>query len=173
MKAKIVIGVLYVVVAGLFFYGGYAVGHKGNSSSAASQTATRAAGSTTGTTGAAGSYAGRRSGAAGAAGANFGGGVTGQIISMDSSSITVKTQAGSTAIVYYSGTTAVTKEQTATASDLAVGQNVVVRGTNSSGTVTATNISVVPTLPTMPAGAAGASGGNSSANGSATSSTGQ
>jgi hypothetical protein len=158
MRAKIVIGVLYVVVAGLFFYGGYAVGHKGSSSStAAGQTATRTG--TTGATGAGGSYAGRRGGAAGA---NFGGGVTGQIISMDSSSITVKTQAGSTAIVYYSGTTAVTKEQTAAASDLAVGQNVIVRGTNSSGTVTATNISVVPTLPTMPAGA-GASGSASGA----------
>ena len=157
---KVIIGVLYVVVAALGLYGGYLVGHKKTTTVASGQTAT-----TTGAAGATGGFAGRRGGA-GAAGANFGGGVTGQIISMDPTSITVKTQAGSTAIVYYSGTTAVTKEQTATSSDLAVGQNVIVRGTNSSGTVTATNISVVPTLPTMPTGGAGGSGAASGAAGS-------
>lgn len=159
MKTKVVIGVLYVVVAAVFFGGGYVVAqHKSGSSStaAAGQTAVRSGTGAAGS-GAAGSYAGRRSGAAGGAtGANFGGGVSGQIISMDSSSITVKTQAGSTAIVYYSSTTGITKQQTAATSDLTVGQNVVVRGTNSNGTVTATSISLVPTLPTMPAGAAGA-----------------
>lgn len=153
---KVIIGVLYVVIAGAGFYGGYLVGHKKTTTTVSGQTAT-----TTGAAGATGGFAGRRGGAAGA---NFGGGVTGQIISMDPTSLTVKTQAGSTAIVYYSGTTAVTKEQTAAPSDLAVGQNVIVRGTNSSGTVTATNISVVPTLPTIPMGA----GGSGSASGSAT-----
>jgi hypothetical protein len=147
-KSLIVTVVVVIVVGVGAFFGGIQVGKAKAPSTATTPTAagTRAAG--TGRGGAAGTRG---------AGGAFGGGVTGQIISMDATSITVKTQAGSTEIVYFSGKTPITKEDTASSSDLATGDNVVVRGTTSSGTVTATNISIVPTLPAAPTGTGTAS----------------
>lgn len=72
-----------------------------------------------------------------------GGMVIGSIISNDGTSITVKTQDGSTKIVLFSGSTTISKSTTGSASDLTVGQDVRVTGeTKSDGTVSATGISV-------------------------------
>lgn len=143
-----------IVVAGGSFFGGMAFQkHKGTTAATVSRTSGIAGGQ----------FAGR-SGTTRAGGTTggFGGGVTGQIVSMDASSITVKTQNGSTEIVYFSSSTPITKEVSAASSDLATGDNVVIRGSSSNGTVTATNISVVPTLPTIPTGAGAA--GNAAVN---------
>jgi hypothetical protein len=86
---------------------------------------------------------------------NGGGAVTGTIVSADNSSITVKSQDGSTKIVLVPGSTTIAKNQPGTMGDLTAGQTVIVTGTsNSDGTVTATRVQVGVTLPSVQ-GAAG------------------
>jgi hypothetical protein len=76
---------------------------------------------------------------------NFGNFAGGQIISVDSKSITVKAPDNSTKIVFYSGSTQINKPTTVDASQLTNGENVVVTGTtNSDGSVTAQNIQIRP-----------------------------
>jgi len=78
-------------------------------------------------------------------GQRFGGGgmVNGEIVSMDSQSVTVKQQDGSTKTVYYSSSTTISKTTTGSSSDLAVGTEVSTNGTaNSDGSVTAQSIRI-------------------------------
>lgn len=120
------------------------------------------------------------SGARNFAGGNFGGGggqtgaarrgqnggfVSGQIISEDSQSITIKitngASTGSTKIVLYSPATQIAKQTSGTVADLAVGSTVMVTGsTNSDGSISAQNISLRPTPAGNP-GNGGAQGGGS------------
>ncbi|MFH1207771.1 MAG: hypothetical protein V1668_04160 [Patescibacteria group bacterium] len=77
----------------------------------------------------------------------FGGGgmISGEIVSMDSQSITVKQQDNSTKVVYYSSSTAITKSATATAGDLTVGVTVRATGTaNTDNSITAQILQVNP-----------------------------
>jgi len=74
--------------------------------------------------------------------------VSGSIIAFDASSITVATNDGSSKIVLFSGSTAISKTEDATADDLLAGENVMVVGTtNDDGTVTATRIQLGASLP--------------------------
>jgi hypothetical protein len=71
------------------------------------------------------------------------GGSTGEIISKDDKSITIKLSDGSTKIVYFSDSTKITKTQTASNSDLSVGTSVSAMGaTNTDKSVTAQNITI-------------------------------
>jgi hypothetical protein len=71
--------------------------------------------------------------------------VSGQIISTDNGSITVKMSDGSSKIVLTNDKTVINQTSAATASDLKTGENVAVFGTaNSDGSVTATNIEINP-----------------------------
>jgi len=91
-------------------------------------------------------------GGSGANGMRFrnGNGAAGDILSVDTNSITVKMADGSSKIVLLTGTTAINKAATATAADLTVGERVSAFGTtNTDGSITATNVQINPlTRPT-------------------------
>lgn len=81
--------------------------------------------------------------------------VTGEILSRDDTSITVKLQDGSSKIVLVSDKTQISKASEATKTDLTVGTRVAVFGQdNSDGSVTAQNIQLNPIM----RGSTGASG---------------
>lgn len=71
----------------------------------------------------------------------MGGGTTGEIIAKDDTSITVKLADGSSRVVTVSSSTSVSKMTSGSATDLVIGENVVVMGTtNSDGSVSAQSI---------------------------------
>jgi hypothetical protein len=78
-------------------------------------------------------------------GGNASGGkvVSGEVTAVDTESLTVKTQDGSSKIILYSSSTKINKSAEGSASDLKSGTQVMVTGsTGSDGTVTAQTISV-------------------------------
>ena len=126
MAAMILVGVIIAVAS---FYGGmqYQMSQRGNSAGA--------------------QFAGRNSGSFGNRQAGQGRGfnrpVSGEIISQDDTSVTVKMQDGSTKIVIVSDKTTINKASTGTKSDLKTGEKVTVFGTeNSDGSLTAQNVSI-------------------------------
>ncbi len=77
-----------------------------------------------------------------------GGAVMGSVIAKDDTSMTIKMRDGSSRIVLYSGSTQVQKSAPGTASDVTVGSQITVLGTqNTDGSVTAQNIQIRPTMP--------------------------
>jgi hypothetical protein len=89
--------------------------------------------------GGAAGFAGRRAGGAGG-GASF---VSGQVLSSDSSTITVKNMAGGSEIVILAPSTQYRKAVDGSASDVTVGSMVTVTGsTNSDGSLTAQSVQI-------------------------------
>ncbi len=125
-KVKTILSIVVVlVVAGGAFYGGML--YKG------SQTPKKVASS----------FA--RTGTRFTTGANF---VVGTIASKDSQTLTVKSSDGSSKVILYSPTTEVTKYESDTISDVAIGSTVMVNGiTNSDGSISATSIQIRPAMP--------------------------
>lgn len=69
--------------------------------------------------------------------------ISGEILSKDSQSVTVKLNNGGSKIVYYSASTAIGKMATGTAEDLSVGTTVMITGKSSTdGNVTAESIQI-------------------------------
>jgi hypothetical protein len=101
-------------------------------------------------------------GSGGPGGLGGGGFSTGTVASVNGSTITLKTRSGSTVTVTTSSTTKVIVVKTGAVGDLTVGEQVVVGGTTSNGTITATNIQA-GTLPTGPGGGNGSGGPSGSA----------
>jgi len=83
----------------------------------------------------------------GVGGRNGGGLVSGEVISADAQSITVKLRDGGSKIVLLSGKTEISKFVAGATSDLTVGENVMVTGTaNTDGSVTAQTIQLRPPM---------------------------
>ena len=140
MDKKIVVTVLVAVIAagGVGFFGGMSYGK--NSAQPAS--------------GGRGQFAGFSGAGAGRSrGQNTSGGfATGEIISTDASSLTMKLQDGGSKIVFFSGTTQIGKFVVGGSRDLATGQRVTVMGTaNADGSMTATSIQIRPASSSAPA----------------------
>lgn len=132
---KYTVHIIWLVVAIVALGGGY---YWGKAGAAATRGAGRFAGA--GTFGSS-----TRSFAGGAAGGGF---TTGQIMEVDSSSITLQLPTGNSEIVFYSTSTPVTEPTVVSVSKLAVGTNVMVVGTsNSDGSLTAQSIQVRPGNP--------------------------
>lgn len=120
-----------IVVGGGSFYGGMKY-EQSKSASNRQQRFGQATGSGQG---------GFRGGQGGAGG----GLVSGEVISKDSQSITVKTRDGSSKIVFFSDATEVSKFVAGASIDLAVGKTVIVIGkANSDGSITSQSIQIRP-----------------------------
>ncbi len=104
-------------------------------------------GSSTGTLGQGNGFGqgGRPGGQRGAGGRGFGGATVGEVISQDDKSITLKLQDGSSKLVNIAKSTIYSKTDTATMTDVKVGERVAAIGsTNSDGSITAQNIQLNP-----------------------------
>jgi len=132
-KTKIIGGM--IIIAVVFFYGGYAYGNG---------RATNKVGTFAYTNG---MNAGTNGGAVRVRGGSVfsGGGISGEILSKDDQSLTVKLGSGGSRIVFLGASTAITKSVVGTTDDLFAGLNVMVGGTqNSDGSLTATSVQIRP-----------------------------
>jgi len=140
MKNQKIIGVIVIVlvVAGLSFFGGMKYA---SSRSPASQFANRAQNglNQNGTT--------RTGNGMMRGGPNSGGFVSGQILSIDSKSMTVKLNNGGSKIIFYSPTTKVEKTVDGVITDVVTGNQVTITGTaNSDGSINATSVQLRPAI---------------------------
>lgn len=141
-KKIVLFVVIGLVIAGLSFFGGMKYG---SSNSSVSQFARAQNG------GFNQGGATRTGGAGMRAGANSGGGlVSGQVLSMDDKSITVKLNNGGSKIIFFSPTTKVEKTVDGVTSDVTVGKQVMITGvSNTDGSVNATSIQLRPNAPVV------------------------
>ena len=136
--------VIVVVVAGLAFYGGLKYG----------QSSFKVGTPPTSNIGPRNFQSGQGSQAGGMTQKNgraFGGMVTGQIISADSNSLTIKSQDGGSRIVFLSASTTISKIASGTRKDLVIGADVIVNGaSNTNNSINAQVIQLRPAAPVQP-----------------------
>jgi len=124
MKKSLFIPIIAILVVGIAFYGGMQYQKIGSSSNGTSNL--------------------RRGQQQGNGSNRIGGNFTsGEIVSKDDQSLTVKMPNGSTKIVFYSAKTTLAKQTPATVDDLKAGETVMIGSTtNPDGSVTANNIQI-------------------------------
>jgi hypothetical protein len=128
--------VVLVLVGGISFYTGTKVGGSSNSSQNAGGQFSA---------GGANGGSGMRSGRGGQGGAGF---VTGEVLSKDATSVTVKLKDGGSKIIFISASTAVQKTSAGTIDDVVVGSQITANGqSNSDGSINATIINQRPNMP--------------------------
>lgn len=134
MKNKTTAVVVVVVVAVIFFYGGMKYDQSKNSVAIQSYAARQ------GRFGAGGNGGGR---------GGAGGGITsGEVVSKDDKSLTLKTRDGSSKVIFFSPSTSVLKSASGSVQDLSSGTQVMVVGTsNQDGSISAQSIQVRPNIP--------------------------
>ncbi len=77
---------------------------------------------------------------------------SGEIISKDEKSLTIKLPDGGSKIIFFSDLTEITKSAKGTGEDFVVGENVIASGEiNQDGSITAKTIQLRPAMPTAPA----------------------
>ena len=138
-KKRILLGVAVIIALGAGFFGGMMYEKGSVAASSLGQDVSMRAGIGSRASGFGGMAP--RTGSAG-----IGGGfATGEILSRDEKSITIRTPDGGSKIVYFSDTTSISKSYPTAASDLLVGERVRVNGKNGpDGTVAAGNIDILP-----------------------------
>jgi len=73
--------------------------------------------------------------------------VSGEILAQDDKSVTLKMKDGGSKIIFFSSTTAISKNTDGTLDDLAIGKNLMITGkTNTDGSVTAETIQIRPDI---------------------------
>ena len=78
---------------------------------------------------------------------NGGGFTTGEVLSKDDTSVTIKLRDGGSQIVFLGGTTTVAKSVEGSLNDLSVGENVMITGSkNSDGSLTAQSVQIRPAM---------------------------
>ena len=88
---------------------------------------------------------GQGGGQRGSANGGAGDFVSGQIVSKDDTSVTIKTRDGGSKIVFFSGSTTIDKSVSGASSDLSAGQQVTANGkSNPDGSLAAQNIQIRP-----------------------------
>src|SRR6185437_1726268 len=138
----IIMIIVAVVIAAVGFFGGMQYEKSKAATNTGGQFAAGGAGGGNVRFGAGGAGGGRFGGRGGAGGATIG-----QIVSSDSNSITVKLADGSSKIVNISGSTKISKSETATMSELTTGSQVAAFGTpNSDGSITAMTVQLNPQM---------------------------
>jgi hypothetical protein len=137
MMKKHTVIILLIVVAGLSFYFGTKIGSPNQQLPGQNRQFTQ------------GSFTGK-SLPSGMIGRGNGVGTTGEILSQDATSITLKMRDGGSKIVFTSGTTEITKSVKGTLKDLTTGETIMVTGTtNPDGSMTAQTIQVRPPMPAV------------------------
>ena len=140
MKKILPLIIVGVIVIGLVFFAGYKIGTNKATATKGSGPGEMFTGEVPG--GGMGVGAGSRG-----SGMNF---TNGEIISKDDTSITIKSGDSGSKIVFYSGSTEISKFASGTINDLAVGDTIMVTGTtNSDGSVTAKTIQLRPVTDQM------------------------
>ena len=84
-------------------------------------------------------------------GGQLGGMITGEILSKDEQSLTVKLRDGGSKIIFFSDSAEISKFEKGSAEDLQTGKTVVINGkANDDGSVTAQTIQIRPEMPIQP-----------------------
>lgn len=131
-KAKF--GLAALVIAVVFFYGGVKYGQSYSSATVAGSAASRGAIGN-------GQFGQRRVGGAG----GMGGFTSGEVLSKDDKSITLKLRSGGSMLIFVASSTPILKSTAGSADDIQIGAQVMVNGnTNSDGSMSAQSVQIRP-----------------------------